>query len=177
MSGILIGITTSVYSLFRISMTRDQSRAELSQNARIALDRLTRELRQTPYIVTELPADRGDTSVPQPGEIEFEDGHAEPGDSNYLTYRYYYVSQGILKLEIKEYYFSSNPSQRVRQSDIGVGGEHPVENILSVPAIDISENVQSIAFYGSNLLDVQINTADGQNQSYSLRTQVVGRNL
>jgi prepilin-type N-terminal cleavage/methylation domain-containing protein len=169
-SGILVAITISTYSLFRRSLTLDQSRAGLSQNGRITLDRLSRELRQTPDVVTTLPTTSSDNSVTQPGYIEFEDGHA-----NDLTYKRYYVSSGVLKVDVKQYYFSYDTVTRVKWNAIGTGGVSPVSNVISTS--DIADGVSSIAFYGSNQVEVLLSMQDSDNQTLQLRTVILGRNL
>src|ERR1044072_1460625 len=132
-SSILISITISTYSLFRKSMNLDQGRSTIAQNNRIALDRLSRELRQTPEIVTEYPADADDTSVAQPGQIEFEDGHA-----NDLTYKRYYITGSTLKVDVKQYYFSYDPTYRVTWNAVGNGNVAPIANTISTQ--DIADN-------------------------------------
>ncbi|HSI20604.1 MAG TPA: prepilin-type N-terminal cleavage/methylation domain-containing protein [Verrucomicrobiae bacterium] len=169
-SGILVGITASTYSLFRRSMALDQGRVSLSQNARIALDRISRELRQTPAVVTLLPANPSDLSTPQPGELEFEDGHA-----NDLTYRRYYLSGGTLKVDVKQYYFAYDPTTRVRWNEQGTGGVSPISNVISTN--DIADNVQSISYYGSNEVQILVTMLDSEGQQFQLRTTVLGRNL
>lgn len=142
----------------------------MSQNARIALDRLSRELRQTPEVVTELPTDPSDLSVAQPGAIEFEDGHA-----NDLTYRSYYVAGGVLKVDVKQYYFTYDPDHRVKWNAVGTGGVAPVSNVISTN--DIADSVSSIAFYGTNEVMMLITMQDSEGQQFQLRATVLGRNL
>lgn len=169
-SSILIGTTVSVYTLFQRSMGQDQFQADVIQNARVALDRLTRELRQTPDVVTVLPDDPNDNSVQQPGAIEFEDGH------NYdLSYHRYYIVGGVLKMDEKEYYFSYQNSIRVHWNSVGNGGVAPISRVIST--IDIADNVQSLTLYGSNLIQIIIETGDGSSRDYQLRTTVMARNL
>lgn len=168
-SSILIGITVSVYNLFRKSMLQDQSKADMVQNARISFDRLTRELRQTPDVVTTLPADPTDNSVTQPGEIEFEDGHTQD-----LTYRRYYVSNGTFKVDTKEYYFSGTPAIRVRWNATGGSGTLTA-HVISTQ--DIADSIQSISFYGTNQIQIILVTVGENNQTFPLRTVVFGRNL
>lgn len=169
-SGILISITASTYGLFRKSISRDQVRADLNQNARISLDRLSRELRQTPDILTILPVDLDDTSVTQPGEIEFEDGH-----SNDLSYRRYYVDNHTLKLDLKEYYFSYQTDVRVHWNSMGNGGVSPIVRVIST--VDVADNVESIAFYGEDQIWIYMTTSDTQGQVYNLRTLISARNM
>lgn len=169
-SSVLVFITVSTYSLFRRSMTLDQSRAALAQNGRIAFDRLSRELRQTPEVVTDLPADPNDTTVVQPGEIEFEDGHA-----NNLTYKRYYVASGVLKVDVKQYYFTYDTGTRVKWNAVGTSGESPISNVISTN--DVADSVQSVSFYGSNQVQMLITLQDSDSQQLQLRTTILGRNL
>lgn len=168
-SSILIGITVSTYSLFRKSMNLDQSKSNIAQNARIALDRLSRELRQTPDVVTNLPDDPTDNTVAQPGQIEFEDGHA-----NDLTYRRYYITNSVLKVDVKEYYFSGDPAYRVKWNASGGSGQL-VTHVISTQ--DIADNVQSIVLYGTDQIQIILTTAGEGNQQFALRTTVFGRNI
>jgi prepilin-type N-terminal cleavage/methylation domain-containing protein len=169
-SSILVTVTISTYSLFRRSMTLDQSRAALAQNGRIALDRLSRELRQTPEVVTELPVDVNDNTVTQPGEIEFEDGHADD-----LTYKRYYIANSTLKVDVKEYYFTYDTATRVKWNAIGTSGESPVSSVISTN--DVADNVLSVAFYGSNQVQILLTLQDSDSQQTQLRTTILGRNL
>lgn len=169
-SGILVAAASSTYSLFRRSMALDQDRAALSQNARIALDRLSRELRQTPDVVTTLPTDPTDVSVAQPGEIEFEDGHA-----NDLSYKRYYLVGAVLKVDVKQYYFTYDPGVRVKWNAIGNGGVSPISNVVSTN--DVADNVASITFYGSNAVQVLLTMQDTEGQQLQVRSTILGRNL
>jgi hypothetical protein len=168
-SSILVVITVSVFSLVRKSMVLDQGKADISQNARITVDRLSRELRQTPQVVTVLPQDSLDVTVSQPGEIEFEDGHA-----NDLTYRRYYRSGTTLQLQVKEYYFAASPTTRVRWNELDGTGNTPLSAVLSTQ--DIAEFVSSLKFYGSEVTQMEITTTDGGVQSFVLQASVQGRN-
>jgi len=168
-SSILIVTAVSMYTLIRNSITLDQSRGDMEQNANIALDRLSRDLRQTPDVVTVLPASTTDASVPKPHEIEFEDGH-----TNDLTYRRYYLNGSVLELDTKEYYFASNPATRVKWNATS-GGTSPVSAVISTQ--DIADMVQTLNVYGNDsVMQVEVITTDGGTQTFSLRTTVEGRN-
>lgn len=171
LSSLLIGLTASTYSLFRKSISQDQAKADISQNARIVMDRLSRELRQTPEVVTELPIDYNDNSVTQPGEIMFEDGH----DMGSITYRRYYIVGNVLKQDIIEYYFAAQSDVRVKWNDVDASNNLPLSTIIST--VDIADNVSSISFYGDNLIEANILTMDGYGQQYALRTVIKARNF
>ena len=168
-STILIGVTVSVYTLFRKSINLDQNRADLTQNARVTLDRLSRDIRQTPSIVTLLPTDPNDTTVTEPGEIEFEDGHAQN-----LTYLRYYLNGETLELATKQYYFSYDTGTRVHWNSTGNGGIAPTSSVISTQ--DVADRVKSIAFYGRKPLQIIITTTDDGIQTYVLRTSIYERN-
>jgi uncharacterized protein (TIGR02599 family) len=165
---ILVSITVSLYGLIRTSMTQDQAKADAAQNARVALDRMTRELRQAADIVTNLPSDASDTTVAQPHEIEFLDGHA-----NDMTYKRYYLSGTTMQLQVKEYYFSTDPTTRVAWNAKS-GGVSPTSAVISTQ--DIAEMVQSLNVYEDGVVQVEVTTSDGANQIYRLQTAVQGRN-
>lgn len=166
--GILVGTTVSFYGVFRKSLAADVAIAEASQNARVVLDRLSREIRQAPAVVTDLPADLDDNSVAQPSEIEFADGHA-----NDLTYKRYYLASGTLQLQIKEYYFSYSPGNRVSYDAIGNGGVAPTAAVISTQ--DVADYVQEIMFYGGSAITIQLTTGQLP-ASYKLQTSVERRN-
>jgi len=169
-SSILVAATASVYSLFRKSMAAAQTQADISQNGRIVVDRLSRELRQTPEVVTDLPTDPSDTSVPQPASIEFQNGHTSD-----LAYYRYYLSGTTLELETAQYAFASDPATRVPDTATDADGNAPVRSVISTVAI--AEHVQSLAFYGNGAtIRFDLTTGDGATQSYPLETVIDRRN-
>lgn len=68
---LVVLVVYSSYSLSRQSYLEGENVAEVTQNGRVILERLSREIRQAKEIVTELPQDRTDP----PDEIKFQDGH------------------------------------------------------------------------------------------------------
>lgn len=169
-SSAVLGISTAVYNTFRKAITRDQNTAAMAQNARVALDRISREVRQASGIVTAIPVDENDTTIPQPNELEFEDGHA-----NDISYKRYYISGTILKMDINEYYFSYDTANRVSWNAIGNGEVSPIKHTISTQ--DIADNVQSLEFYGAKPLEIVITTTDYVGQNLTLRTKLYERNL
>jgi len=169
-SSILISLTISIYGLFRKSIIVDQSRSDIVQNGRVAIDRLTRDIRQTTAIVTALPDNASDNTVTEPHEIEFEDGNA--GD---LTYRRYYLNGATLELDIKEYYFAAQPSTRVHWNDLDASGHGPLAHVISTQ--DIALDVSQFTLYGYKPIQIFITTSDPTGQSFTLRSSITGRNI
>lgn len=174
-SSILVAITISTYGLFRRGIAQDNAKAQLSQNGRVALDRISREVRVTPQVITQFPDNAADPSPIQPHEIEFQDGFLAISDPSYLTYHRYWLSGTILMMDVKEYVFTSNPGVRVLAGSTDGGGNPPVSNIISSQAIALS--VTSLIFYGAKPLEIDLTTSDVTGQSYFLRTTVSGRNI
>ncbi|MBU6389368.1 type II secretion system GspH family protein [Patescibacteria group bacterium] len=168
-SGILVAIAAATYNLSIKSFNQDQAKADIAQNARITLDRMARDLRQTPDVITQFPSSPSDTSIPQPGQIEFEDGH-----DNNLNYYRYYLNGTTLMLDTISCYFPYDPSTPVACDAVGNGGISPSSTVLSTQ--EVAEKVKSLAFYGSQPLQIVITTTDGLNQTFVLRTSVYERN-
>ncbi len=140
--------------------------AELAQNGRIALDRITRELRQTGEITTAL--EENEPITPQT-EIQFEDGHNE--EIQYITY---YLDGTELKREIGHYYFPSDPNTWVYATSTDSFG-----NLANYEIDDeqtVSQFITKLTFYGISTININL-TVSKNDRSINLKTQVLGRNL
>jgi len=170
LASIMVSLTVSTYSLFRKAMAADQARADISQNGRIVLDRLSRELRQSADISTTLPTDQSDMSVTEPHEIEFLNGH-----STDMTYRRYYLNSSTLELDSKEYYCQNEPTVRVLNSPASCSVSDPLTMHI-ISTTDVADHVQSISFYGDRSVTVMLTTTDGLTQTYTLESTIYRRN-
>jgi len=171
----LLTATISVYSLFRKATNKDQSHSDTVQSGRVALDRLSREIRQTPDIRTIFPDNASDTSPAQPGEIEFEDGD-EGNPATDLTYRHYYVTGGALTLEVRECFFVGQ-NIRVHWNDVDSNGNPATCQTIAGSTQVIAQNVLSMVLYGRKPLQIILTTQDLTGQTYVLRTSITSRNL
>ena len=120
---IAIMLTSSMYVLSQRTYNKGASRGELVQNARVSLDRMTRELRQSVDIVTSLPTVEDDIEEPPPTEIFFQDGH----DISQTTYLRYYLSGTNLKRLKTAYFFSAEPDIYVLHNSVDAEGDPPEE--------------------------------------------------
>jgi len=68
---LIIAAVYSAYSLSRRGYLAGEEIAEVTQNGRVILERISRGIRQAKEIATELPTER----VNPPDEIKFQDGH------------------------------------------------------------------------------------------------------
>lgn len=171
-SSVLVATTVQVYTLFRKAVIQDQSRSDLNQNARVALDRLTRELRLTPELLTQFPATTSDNSIAEPNQVEFEDGSA---NAVAFTYHRYYLSGSTLELDTKQYYFSSQPNVFVDAASLDSSGHSPIAQVTSTQAI--AQGVSLFSLYGHKPLLIYITTSDNFGQTYPLRSMATGRNI
>ncbi len=165
-------IIATVYLIFALNQRvylAGEEMAEITQNGRVILERMTREIRQAREIVTELSDDEGGAS----SIIEFEDGHT--------TTRYYYIryyqEDGNVKREVKRYYFSSDPCDPC--TFLLWNAASPTEtlevDIVEEPVI-IGEYITNLKFWGSYTINIFI-TLTKNDQEIDLSTRVFGRNL
>lgn len=136
---IAIIMVTSLYSLSQRSYSQASAKAELSQNARVVMDRITREIRQSRGMVTDLNSSR-DSSVHQ---IMFRDGH----DTDQIVYiKYYQDGTDIRRSEIS-YYFEEEEDVNVRYNTTNESGELPEERIIRDRLV--GEYFQDVDFWGT----------------------------
>lgn len=166
---LVIATVYLIYALNQRVYLAGEEMAEITQNGRVILERMTREIRQAREIVTKLSDDESEaTSV-----IEFEDGH--------ITTRYYYIhyyqEDGNVKREVKRYYFSSDPCDPCTflPWNATLPGETLIAITVEEPVI-IGEYVTNLKFWGSYAINIFI-TLTKNNQEIDLSTKVFGRNL
>ena len=70
---LIVVVLYSVYLFNQDAYREGEKAAEITQNGRVILERITREIRQAKEIVTPLP--QIDQGASNPSEIEFQDGH------------------------------------------------------------------------------------------------------
>lgn len=169
---ISVMVMVMVYNIFIISqrtfITGDNF-LEISQNARILLDRLTRELRQTPAIATDLPPDQEQVGFPPAAEIMFQDGHDEPE----IVYLKYYLNQNQVIRQKLYYFFNEEPTTKVRWDATDSFGQPPEQAITEEKII--AEYVEQMLFYGDNQTTVEILLEKNQTSGHFL-TGIWGRN-
>lgn len=141
--------------------------AELAQNGRIALDRFSRDLRQTGEITTILSETK-----PEPAntEIQFEDGHTDI--VQYITYR---LDGAELEREVGHYYFETDPLTWVNSTATDAGG-NPALYVIDIEQT-ISQYISSFNVYGeSPVINTELTVSKNGN-SIEFITQNTGRNL
>lgn len=163
---IVISAIFSAYSLSQRAYREGEKAAELTQNGRVILERMVREIRQAREIVTNLPA----TSTEATSSLEFEDGHIEE--------RYYYIhyfkEENDAKREVRRYYFSGSPGTYVAWDALPPEGEEKLTTTTQVEII--GEFVGDLKFWGPRLINISL-TLEKEGKSIDFYTKVFGRNL
>ena len=168
---IVIGAAYSGYYLSRKAYSESEKAAELNQNGRVIIERMTREIRQAREIAVELSEEEPEEEVSPVGGIIFEDGHIE----NPYHYIHYFKDNNFLKREVIAYYFSGNPGTYVPWN-----AAPPEEQTLEIETIEasktIGEYVTGIKFWNSGAINVYLSLGK-DDKIMTLKTKIFGRNL
>ncbi|MDD5032472.1 MAG: prepilin-type N-terminal cleavage/methylation domain-containing protein [Patescibacteria group bacterium] len=163
-------LATSMYSLSQRSYNKGAGKGELVQNARVSLDRISRELRQSVDIVTVLPETDSNPLNPPAAEIFFQDGH----DASQITYLRYYLDGTDLKRSRVVYYFATEPATYVAYNGIDQFGDPPEESITEDRVV--GEYFNQLQFWGSSgLVHVSLALEKGQD-SFNITSSIFKRN-
>lgn len=166
---IIFLIITVIYTLSQNIYNQTDTTAEMTQNGRVILDRMIREIRQTGDIVTEIPETNDDPDT-LPEEIMFEDGHS----TSQIQYIRYYLDNSDIKRQIVAYYFDDNPTIYVYWFATDVGGQPPSMAVLEDKII--GEYVYDIEFWGDDLININLYLLKGS-ETQIINTAVYGRNF
>ena len=166
-------IVISIYGVYVVTSRSYHStiaKAELAQNGRIALERLSRDIRQASDIVTTLPPTNSDLLNPPPNHLLFQDGHYTYG-IRYIEYR---LNSQNLSRKVIHYYFSSDPTNWVLWNAQDQFGNPPLE---SVDLDEIkADKIFDLDFYGTNLVNIDLSVTDTKNTFY-FKTISLARNI
>jgi len=167
---IIIILVSNIYLVTQNTYNKNSDIAELTQNARVSLDRISRELRQSSSIITTLPETDSDPNNPPTNQMFFQDGH----DINQITYLRYYLDGTNLMREHKAYYFEEEPLVYVVYNSLDQGGDPPSETVLDDRVV--GEYFTKLEFWGVNgLINISLSLAKNQN-IFAIETSVFSRN-
>jgi len=168
---ILMLISGAVYTSFTLSQRayrESENSAEITQNGRVILQRMNREIHQAKEIVGNFPEERADAQ----NEITFEDGHI----SDSYHYIHYFKTDNIVKREVIGYYFSGDAGQNlVPWNAIPPAGQTLLTKTLEEAKI-IGEWVSSLEFWGSKIINIALGL-EKQNKNIYFETKILGRNF
>jgi len=163
---------------------KTETKAEILQNARVVLERITRELRQTQGIVTVLPQVPDSPSLPPTSEIEFQDGHSPSPysllGSDYYYIRYYIsVDTGEISRQYKVYCFDDCQACSIffKWNDIQIiDGVSTVAHGCSLEDRVVGEFAKEMKFWGAGVINVSLKLKK-LNEQMDFQTNVFGRNF
>lgn len=169
LSVILFLIISMVYYISQKTYQKTDTRAEITQNGRVIVDRIIRELRQAQSITTVLPADNSDPNN-LPSEIKFIDGH----NTSQIYYIRYYLDGSDIKREYSRYYFASEPTNYVHDYDTDQFGNSPIQEITEDKVV--GEHASDIEFWGNSLVTINLSLIKNS-ETIIINTSIYGRNL
>jgi len=168
---VLTLISGAVYTSFTLSQKayrESETSAEITQNGRVILERMNREIHQAKEIVGDFPEEKGSAE----DEITFEDGHIV--DSYH--YIHYFKTDKTIEREVIGYYFSGDAGQNlVPWNAIPPVGQTLLSKNLE-GAKTIGEWVEGLNIWGSKIINIAL-TLKKQNKNFYLETKVLGRNF
>jgi len=167
---IIIILVGSIYTLSQKAYNKVSNRGELVQNARVSLDRMSREIRQSIDIVTDMPETDDEPGNPPVEEIFFQDGH----DNSQIFYIRYYLSGTNLYRSVIVYYFDEEPDIYVTYNSTDQGGDPPEELIQENKVV--GEYFNELKYWGSGgLVHVSLNLVKNSD-IININTSVFSRN-
>jgi prepilin-type N-terminal cleavage/methylation domain-containing protein len=119
---IVIIMALSMYMLSAQTHSRMSAKVEMAQNVRVSLSRMSREIRQSPEVVTELSTNKEDSA----SEIIFQDGH----NQEEIGYIEYYLDGTDLRRSEMVYYFPSEEDEYVSYNTRDRNDELPEKKIV-----------------------------------------------
>lgn len=166
--GLVLAAVYGVYFLSQRAYGIEENAIEITQNGRVILERLTREIRQASEIVTALP----ETEVLATSTIMFEDGHVQE------PYQYirYFKTDGLIKREVAGFYFSGDFEENLVPWDAVPPQGQTLETKTIQEAQTIGEYVTGLKFWGSKTIYIALDL-DKKENNLQLRTSIFGRNI
>lgn len=167
---------TLIYSIVQVShrtYLTGERRAELAQNARVVADRVVREFRQTPELITALPPVPDDPFFPPPDELFFRNGHSLT-PTTYIRYWHNPADRTVNRQVVAYAFDDIDPNDYVLFSAVDGEGNPPDEHILDDQVV--GEYVDSFVPWGDRTVTLDL-TLSRVETTFNLRTVVRGRNL
>jgi len=165
---LVLGVIYGVYLLSQKTYQEGERLSEITQNSRVILERITREVRQAKEIVTELPEEE----ISATSTLMFEDGHI-PEPYHYI---HYFQEDNFVQREVIGFYFSDDAGETLVPWD----AEPPVgQNLLTKTLAEvqiIGEYITDLKFFGSQVIQINLDLAK-KNTNLKLSSKVFGRNF
>ncbi|OGY47430.1 MAG: hypothetical protein A3J65_04760 [Candidatus Buchananbacteria bacterium RIFCSPHIGHO2_02_FULL_45_11b] len=169
---IIIILVTTSFGLAQKTFRKSNIRAELTQNGRVTLDLMSRELRQAKTIVTALPENDSNPET-MAHEIQFEDGHI----TSQIQYIRYYLAGNSLYRQTIAYCFETDCPNYVHWNDVDAFGPPDLQILDADPAGKIiGENFSGLNFYGLDSITIDLNLQKS-GEEVGIRAVINPRNI
>lgn len=165
---VISGVIFLSYSLSNKAYRQGENSAEIIQNGRVIIERISREIRQAKEIVGDFPEEREDALE----EIIFEDGHI--ADSYH--YIHYYKLEAEIKREVVGYYFSGDADKNFVPWDAIPPAGQTLQSLTLEESKTIGEWVSNVYFWGLKVVNISL-ILEKQGKETKLETKVFGRNI
>jgi len=162
------GVIYGAHVLSQKAYLEGETSAELTQNGRVILERITREIRQAREIVTELLEEESEAT----STITFEDGHLVV-DYHYI---HYYQDGNQVKREVVGYYFSGDETETLVAWDSEPPEGQTLETKILEEPVVVGEYVSSLRFWEPEIICIGL-TTEKRGKTIDFSTQIWGRNL
>ncbi|MDD5750342.1 MAG: prepilin-type N-terminal cleavage/methylation domain-containing protein [Candidatus Pacebacteria bacterium] len=181
---LMAALIFNVFILSQKFYRKTEDSSELLQNGRIALERISRDLRQASELVTQLPQVPDVPQNPPPSELEFQDGHT-PSPYQDLGSNYYYIRYYVnpdtseLHRQYRVYCYDSCAacSGYYRWNDSKMeGGDDLHTQPCDLEDKVVAEYVRSLQFWGLGTVNISLSLNKG-GQTVDLQTGILGRNF
>ena len=163
-----IGAIYGAYTLSQKAYQKGEALGEITQNGRVVLERITREVRQAREIVTELAEEESEAT----SAIMFEDGHI----SESYNHIRYFKEDNFIKREVVGFYFSGDVDETLVPWDADPPEGQTLESKILEEAQVIGEYATELKFFGSEIVQIVL-TLEKKNTQVKLSTEVFGRNF
>ena len=163
--------TGAVYSGFTLSQRaykQGENMAEITQNGRVIIERINRELRQAKEITGDFPETRENAQE----EIIFEDGHI----SEAYNYIHYFKTDGDIKRKVVGHYFSGDPEESLVPWDAIPPDGQTLETKTIEEEKIIGEWVSGVEFWGLGIVNIALELTKKE-KTLNLETKIYGRNF
>lgn len=161
---IIIMLTGSMFTISQRAYNAGANQGELTQNVRVVLDRMSREIRQSQNIITDLSS----TST----QLFFQDGH-NPAE---ITYIRYFLNGTDLMRTHEAYYFLSFPNVHVAWDSIDGFNNTTTKEILDSNDNIVGEYFNKLQFWGDNSLVHIIMELTKNQKTTHIESSVFSRN-
>lgn len=159
-------ILMALYSIYVVnskSYRKSVNQQELAQNGRIAMERMTRDIRQTYEVIDTLPLIDTDPLNPPPSHIQFQDGH----ETAQIQYIKYYLDGTNLRRQVFHYTLAGN---WVAWDTVGAVKSAPTKDEIK------ADKIASLKFFGSTMINIDLQVANSED-TFSFKTKTWGRNI